>query len=70
MRWIMSFRFRALPTAVFFVTFILSDPLEGGVALVAAPFILLTAALALTEDFWGQDLFQMLAIFVDLFFDF
>jgi hypothetical protein len=47
----------SLPTNVFFLAFILSDSSEGGVALVAAPFILLTAALALAEDFWGRDLF-------------
>jgi hypothetical protein len=59
-----------LPTAVVFLAFILSDSYEGGVVLVAAPFILLTAALALAEDFLGQGVFRMLAIVVDLSFDF
>jgi hypothetical protein len=48
----------------------LSDYSEGGVALVTAPFILLTAALALAEDFRGRDVFRVLAIVVDLSFDF
>jgi hypothetical protein len=41
------------PMTVFLLAFILLDSSEGGVALVAAPFILLTAALALADDFWG-----------------
>jgi hypothetical protein len=39
------------PTTVFFLAFILLDSSEGGVAFVAAPFILLTAVLALADDF-------------------
>jgi hypothetical protein len=46
-----------LPTTVFFLAFILLDSSEGGVALVAAPFMLLTPALALAEDFRGQGVF-------------
>jgi hypothetical protein len=41
----------SLPTAVFFLAFFLSDSLEGRAALVAAAFILLTATLALADDF-------------------
>jgi hypothetical protein len=44
--------------------------LEGGVALVAAPFNLLTAALALADDFWVRGVFRVLVIVVDLFADF
>jgi hypothetical protein len=60
----------SLPTTVFLFAFILSDSSKGGMALVTAPFILLTAALVLAEDFWGRDVFRVLAIVVGLSFDF
>jgi hypothetical protein len=42
-----------------------SDSSEGGVAVDAAPLMLLTVALALAEDFWGRGVFRILAIVVD-----
>jgi hypothetical protein len=60
----------SLPATVFLLAFILSGSLEDGVALVTAPFILLTVALALADDFWGRDVFRVLTIVVDLSFDF
>jgi hypothetical protein len=60
----------SLPITVFLLAFILSDSSEGGVALITPPFISLTAALALAEDFWDRDVFRVLPIVVDLSFDF
>jgi hypothetical protein len=60
----------SLAMTIFILAFILSESSEGGVALVTAPFIFLTAALALAEAFWGRDIFRVLSIVVDLSFDF
>jgi hypothetical protein len=60
----------SLPTTVFLLAFILTDSSEVGVALVASPFVLLTAVLALAYVFSGRDVFRVLAIVVDLSFDF